>query len=65
MTARVRKFIGLFAMLGFLAAYVALVSTLSDHVPKAWAAQLVFYVVAGTAWGLPIFPLISWMNRGR
>ena len=65
MTARARKFIGLFGMLGFLAAYVVLVSTIADHVPKQWVAQLVFYVVAGTGWGLPIFPLISWMNRGR
>jgi hypothetical protein len=63
MTARVRKFIGLFGILAFLAAYIFVVSLLADHVPKAW--ELAFYVVAGLGWGLPIFPLISWMNRGR
>ena len=65
MTARVRKFIGLFAVLAFLAAYVVAVSLIANHVPKHWAAQLVFFLVAGIGWGVPIFPLISWMNRGR
>jgi hypothetical protein len=64
-SARVRKLIGLFGILAFLAAYAALVSTIGDYVPKHWAAQLAFYLVAGTAWGAPILPLISWMNRGR
>jgi len=65
MSARVRKLIGLVGILVFLAAYVAVVSTLADHVPKQWAAQLAFYVVVGIGWGVPILPLISWMNRGR
>ena len=65
MSARLRKLIGLFGILGFLAAYVAGVTMVADHVPKHWAAQTAFYLVAGLAWGLPILPLISWMNRGR
>jgi hypothetical protein len=64
-SARVRKLIGLFGILIFLVLYAALVATVGDHVPKHWAAQLGFYLVAGTAWGVPILPLISWMNRGR
>ncbi len=65
MSARVRKFIGLIGVLAFLAAYVVAVSKLADHVPKHWAAQLAFFLVAGLGWGVPILPLISWMNRGR
>jgi hypothetical protein len=65
MNARARKLIGLVGILVFLAVYIALVSKLSDHVPDHWAARLAFYVVAGTCWGVPILPLISWMNRGR
>jgi hypothetical protein len=65
MSARTRKFLGLLGVLAFLAAYVAAVTKISDHVPKQWAAQLAFYVVAGLGWGVPILPLISWMNRGR
>jgi len=65
MTARVRKLIGLVGLLAFLAAYVTVVSMLADHIPKHWAAQLAFYIVVGLGWGVPILPLISWMNRGR
>lgn len=65
MTARLRKLIGLLGIVAFLAAYIALVITVADYVPKHWAAQLAFFLVAGVAWGLPILPLLSWMNRGR
>jgi hypothetical protein len=65
MNARTRKAIGTLAILVFVIAYMAVVSTLGDHVPKAWWCQLAYYLVAGTAWGLPIIPLISWMHRGR
>jgi hypothetical protein len=65
MTARVRKAIGSVAILAFLAFYMWAIATLGDHVPKAWWVQLVFYVIAGTAWGAPIIPLIAWMNRGK
>jgi hypothetical protein len=65
MTARWRKAIGsVFTML-FLAAYIWAVCAIGDHVPKAWWAQLVYFMVAGTAWGVPLIPLITWMNRGR
>jgi hypothetical protein len=65
MTARARKFIGLFGILAFLTAYAVAVSSLADHIPKTLLAQTLFYLVAGLGWGVPIFPLISWMNRGR
>jgi hypothetical protein len=39
------------------------VATLGDYVPDHWAIQLLYYGVAGTAWGVPLFPLIRWMNR--
>jgi hypothetical protein len=64
-TARTRKLIGLVGIIAFLAAYIWLMATLGGLVPEHWAAQLVFYAIAGTAWGVPILPLISWMNRGR
>jgi len=65
MTARARKAIGGLGILAFVFVYAWLVSTVGDYVPKAWWAQLLFYLVAGTAWGVPILPLIAWMNRGR
>ena len=65
MTARVRKLIGLLGILAFLVAYIGLVGAVAEHIPKHWAAQLAFFLVAGVGWGLPILPLLSWMNRGR
>jgi len=65
MSARIRKAIGGLAMLVFLAGYIWAMSTLGQKVPPMWAAKLAFYLVAGTAWGLPLIPLIAWMNRGR
>lgn len=63
MSPRLRKLIGMFGILGFLAFYVVAISTLGDHVPDHWAVKLVYYALAGTFWGVPLFPLIRWMNR--
>jgi hypothetical protein len=64
-SARVRKLIGLVGILAFIAAYVWLIATIGGYIPDHWAAQLAFYGVAGLGWGVPILPLIAWMNRGR
>ena len=63
--ARTRKFFGVFAILAFIGFYAWAMSSVGDFVPRHWAAQMVFYIVAGMGWGVPILPLISWMNRGR
>lgn len=65
MTARVRKLIGMVGILAFLTAYVVAVATLGDHVPNNWLVHVFYYGIAGVLWGVPLFPLISWMNRGR
>ncbi len=63
MPVRLRKLIGLFAILGFFVLYVVVASTVGDYVPDHWAARMVYYALAGTLWGVPLFPLIRWMNR--
>jgi hypothetical protein len=63
MPARIRKLIGGAAIVVFVIAYAAVAVTLSGWLPK-WA-ELPYYLVVGIAWGLPIIPLITWMNRGR
>jgi hypothetical protein len=65
MTARVRKAIGSLGIVLFVGFYAWLAASVGDHLPKLWWAQLPYYVVVGTAWGLPVIPLIIWMNRGR
>ena len=64
MPARLRKLIGLFGILGFLGVYVVVVVTIGERLPNYWAAQIAFYALAGTLWGVPLIPLIRWMNRG-
>ncbi len=65
MTARVRKLVGGVAIVVFVAGYAVAAVTISAVLPQRWWAELPFYLVVGIAWGLPIIPLISWMNRGR
>ena len=65
MNARVRKLIGLVGILAFLLLYIGLVAKAAAHVPEHGPWQFAFYALAGICWGVPILPLISWMNRGR
>lgn len=65
MNPRLRKLIGLVGILAFLLFYVGLVARLAAFVPDHGPLQFVFYALAGVCWGIPILPLISWMNRGR
>lgn len=65
MSPRIKKLFGGVAILVFLAVYCAAAITLADLVPNIWWAKLIYFVVVGVAWGLPIIPLISWMNKAR
>jgi hypothetical protein len=48
----------------FLAAYIWAAVSLAALVPDLWWAKVLYFAVAGTAWGLPIIPLISWAEKG-
>ena len=65
MKPRVRKLVGLVAILAYLLFYMGLIANLARFVPEHGPWQLVFFVLAGVLWGVPILPLISWMNGGR
>lgn len=65
MPTRLRKLIGSVGMMVFLAAYIWLASTLFGHLPRQPWIQLAYMAVVGICWGVPLIPLISWMNRGR
>ena len=65
MTAHQRKAVGGVLTLLFLAAYVWAATVIGEAVSRAWWAPLAFSAVAGVAWGLPIIPLMYWMNRGK
>ncbi|HEX3364356.1 DUF2842 domain-containing protein [Phenylobacterium sp.] len=63
MSPRLRKLIGLFAILGFLLLYMGGMAKLAGYVPAHGPWQFCFFALAGICWGIPVLPLISWMNR--
>jgi hypothetical protein len=65
MSMRLRKLVGLVGILAFILFYLGLVIRLSAYAPAHGPLQFAFYALAGVCWGIPILPLISWMNRGR
>lgn len=65
MTARTRKLIGLLGLLAFVIVY-ALVAMAVGAVGLEGAAgwqRTLYYIIAGTAWAVPLMPLIRWMQR--
>ena len=56
--------IGLILLLivGWSVAAVSLFDLIAD---AAWPLQALFFLVAGTAWVLPLKPLLRWMNGVR
>jgi len=63
MNPRLRKLTGLVCILIFLLLYMGGVARLASFVPEHGPLQFAFYGLAGICWGIPILPIISWMNR--
>jgi hypothetical protein len=61
-----RKPAGIFAILGLIALWAAIIVSLSGTVSR-WPVllQSIFYLIAGIAWILPLKPLLRWMETGR
>ena len=56
-----RRIIASIGIVLFLFLYVAGVSDIGRHLPAHnELLTLVYYALAGTLWGVPILPLISW-----
>jgi len=58
-----RKPIAVLLMLAFMALWIWGAATIGTHMTGAsvWL-QLLYYVVAGFGWILPLRPLLKWMN---
>lgn len=65
MGLRARRFIAAVGTLAFLAFYVWAVVAIGDRLPDSMWIDLVFYGVAGIAWGVPLIPLLSWAEGGK
>jgi hypothetical protein len=65
MTARVRKLIGGAGIILFLILYIGAAVQIANLLPANGAVKLAYFAIVGIGWGVPIIPLITWMNRGR
>lgn len=65
MPVRAKRAVAALGMLVFLAFYIWAVIEIGGHVPAHWFPQLLFYGIAGTAWGLPLIPLMRWAEKDR
>lgn len=66
MTPSWRKPFGMFVILGLITGWVVAVASFSAVI-GGWPGivQLVFYIVTGIVWILPLKPLLRWMETGR
>lgn len=58
-----RRLIACIGIFVFLCVYVVVVASIAGFLHGGQITALVFYALAGTLWGLPIIPLISWSEN--
>jgi hypothetical protein len=57
-----RKIFGSIGLLSFLAAYVVGAIHVGEMLTDRKIASLIYYLVAGIAWAIPLKPLLQWMH---
>ena len=65
MGLRTRRFVAMLGALAFLVFYVWAVIAIGDVLPDNMWIDLLFYGVAGIAWGVPLIPLLTWAEGGK
>ena len=61
-----RKPAGAFLIIGMIALWAMLVSTLMDYLPGIpMVMELIIYAVAGVVWIIPARVIVIWMETGR
>lgn len=63
MSPRAKRAIAAVAILVFLAAYVWAVVAIAGVLPDHWLIDLLWFGLAGVAWGVPIIPILRWAER--
>jgi hypothetical protein len=58
-----RKAIGAFAILAFMALYIAVAALIGTRLStEHWLIQVTFFPIAGLGWIFPLFPLMRWIH---
>lgn len=66
MTPSWRKPVGVLVLLGYMAAWTMLAVSVAAILPD-WGelVRLMYYLIAGTIWIVPLKPWLQWMETGR
>ena len=62
MPIRLRKLIGAVALVAFVILYAVGVVVVGEKLPDVFWIKAIYFGLSGVAWGVPILPLLSWMN---
>lgn len=67
MNPRLKKLIGAIVMVAFVAFYALAIAAFAPRIltGASKVTELVFYLVAGLAWVIPLLPLIRWMEKKK
>jgi hypothetical protein len=65
MPLRLRRLVGCLAIVAFMAGYIWLATVIAGRLPDNRPVQFAFLALAGVLWGVPLLPLISWIQRPR
>jgi hypothetical protein len=60
MGPRARRAVAMVGIVVFLTIYIWAAISLGALLPDHPLVHLLFYGIAGTAWGIPLLPLLSW-----
>ena len=64
MGPRTRRFVAMLGVLAFLVFWICGAIALRDALPPGQLIDLVVFAVAGIGWGVPLYPLFKWAERG-
>jgi hypothetical protein len=65
MGPRARRAVASAGMLIFLGVYVWAAIAVADRLPDSPLIDALYYLIVGTAWGLPLLPLLKWAEGGK
>ena len=65
LSPRVKKIYGGVLIMVFLTGYISLAATLGGMLPDNILIKAVYYAVIGIGWGVPLIPLLSWMDKDK
>ena len=64
MSGRARRTIASIAAVAFMIFWIWAALAVAEWLPDNAIVQVIYFAVVGVAWGVPLFPLIAWANKG-